>query len=748
MAKDRRKVQHIHSSVPDKQPTPASLEVGEIAVNNSKNQEFLSIKNSEDKVVRFSSDEQVITIMERKEVMPYEGLVRGAEGPGGSKDSYNSYGITEGDLKTNKSNLIIKLNQVAAGNTTKHDKVNGAKDIYNNLVNPTTDGGLNDGAGFAIDMSRYAMNGANPSFSSVTTTCHTELNGRTEILGGNGTTGDCRSYLKIDVLTADTKVGSAKTGISTATTVIGTNDTTISGNTTLNVSGTTTENHLQDVTINNSQNYTTLTSGNTVIHSNGAVGISAKEDITAVSTENNVYITANKNLCASAGDNATLYGEDVTNVGTNCNGTGASTNTNISGSTIGIGGDTLIETINQNSTVNVGGNYITNVTGNTQMFSTGKTCINSSDNLNIGSDANTNVGVNCEGNVYSNNVNISATSSINESATTVNVKGSSTINIEAPTTNVTGNTTLNLKGNTVNVSANTYSSYTTSKTCILANTDLNMGGNTNTRIGTDCNGSVYSDNTFIDASSSVTINAPVTNITGDTNISGDTIIEGDTIIDGKLIISGTGLSTKLSWTYDNVCNATGDSTNFKTDKSFKIPSSVAHIKRETLSWSYGSVSDKTAGAYDPGSNTSSNCTQNSNTSKITIPKSIDHLDEWNGTCFMIPHNLCVSGTVTSTGGMYTSSDEVLKDDIHYIRGEEISRARKVELKSFYYKSDPSKRKVYGVIAQDLERLGLEELVHHDENGIRSVDYTGLLLLKIAALEKEISILKNKFDEQK
>jgi hypothetical protein len=208
------------------------------------------------------------------------------------------------------------------------------------------------------------------------------------------------------------------------------------------------------------------------------------------------------------------------------------------------------------------------------------------------------------------------------------------------------------------------------------------------------------------------------------------------------------LSTKLSWTYDNVCNASGDSTNFKADKSFKIPSSVAHIKRETLSWSYGSVSGKTAGAYDPGSNTSSDCTQNSNTSKITIPKSIDHLDEWNGTCFMIPHNLCVSGTVTSTGGMYTSSDEVLKDDIHYIRGEEISRARKVELKSFYYKSDPSKRKVYGVIAQDLERLGLEELVHHDENGMRSVDYTGLLLLKIAALEKEISILKNKFDEQK
>jgi hypothetical protein len=56
--------------------------------------------------------------------------------------------------------------------------------------------------------------------------------------------------------------------------------------------------------------------------------------------------------------------------------------------------------------------------------------------------------------------------------------------------------------------------------------------------------------------------------------------------------------------------------------------------------------------------------------------------------------------------------------------------------------------LYGVIAQDVERLGLNELVHYDNDGVRSVDYTGLLLLKIAALEKEISILKNKFDEQK
>ena len=43
MAKDRKKLQHIHSSIPDKQPTPQSLEVGEIAVNNAANQESITI---------------------------------------------------------------------------------------------------------------------------------------------------------------------------------------------------------------------------------------------------------------------------------------------------------------------------------------------------------------------------------------------------------------------------------------------------------------------------------------------------------------------------------------------------------------------------------------------------------------------------------------------------------------------------------------------------------------------------------
>lgn len=195
MSKDRKKLLHIHSSVNDKQPTPATLELGELGVNNAKGNAFISTKNSNGEVVRFSEDETIIGWMEQKEVFPYEGYMRGA-------DNSQVDGVTEQDLLDNKSNLIIKLNQVVPENTDYSpydEKVNGAKDIYGNLINPISSGGYKDGAGLAIDMSKYVMIGANPSFSSITTTCHATLNGTTEIKGkGDG----CGSKFTVDVANA------------------------------------------------------------------------------------------------------------------------------------------------------------------------------------------------------------------------------------------------------------------------------------------------------------------------------------------------------------------------------------------------------------------------------------------------------------------------------------------------------------------------------------------------------------------
>lgn len=144
MVKNRKKLIHVHSSVYDKQPTQESLEYGELAVNNSKEMSFISTKNSSDEVVRFSEDKTLVDWMERKTVFPYTAVIDNI------------------DLEKNKSNIEFKMNQLVAKNTPHYNDVNHAKDI---------DGqDIKDGVGFAIDMSKYAMIGANPSFKTVSAT--------------------------------------------------------------------------------------------------------------------------------------------------------------------------------------------------------------------------------------------------------------------------------------------------------------------------------------------------------------------------------------------------------------------------------------------------------------------------------------------------------------------------------------------------------------------------------------------------
>ena len=100
---------------------------------------------------------------------------------------------------------------------------------------------------------------------------------------------------------------------------------------------------------------------------------------------------------------------------------------------------------------------------------------------------------------------------------------------------------------------------------------------------------------------------------------------------------------------------------------------------------------------------------------------------------------------------YESSDERLKENIQPITEEIIAKAASVEIKQFNFKSDENKTAKYGVIAQEVEKEGLENLISvNGDEGLKSVDYTSLLCLKIKALEdklekmeKEIQELKNK-----
>lgn len=92
---------------------------------------------------------------------------------------------------------------------------------------------------------------------------------------------------------------------------------------------------------------------------------------------------------------------------------------------------------------------------------------------------------------------------------------------------------------------------------------------------------------------------------------------------------------------------------------------------------------------------------------------------------------------------YEASDVTLKENINIIDEDTIKKVGNVSLLSFNFKDDESKTTKYGVIAQEVEKQGLEELVNTDANGVKSVDYISLLILKIEALEREIIELKSK-----
>ena len=704
MAKDRKKLLHIHSSIPDKQPTAASLEVGEIAVNNAANQEFLSIRNSEDKVKRFSSDEQIITWIEKKEVMPYEGYTRGSNGPTGSTGP-NS--VTNDDLLQNKSNLIIKLNQVAASNTAKHNKVNGSKDIYGKCVNPTTDDGVTDGAGFAIDMSRYAMIGANPSFSSLTVTDKTDLSGNTTIANGDGTgtrTGHTLTIKTTDVVATDTNWTET---ITNKTETITTEVENVSGRTTtignsnevLHVIGTTTETHDKAVTITNNSGVTETTKGNVVENVSGTTTINHSGTTTTNESGDTVFNTTGNttinstgsttiqstgngsDVCLSAADVAGFRGGNNTKIGKKCDGSGQTTVLDINGTTINETGNTVF--LSATTNVNVSADTI---------------CLSGKTGANVYAPT-TNLGVSCGGSTATT-INVSGTT-INEGGTNINETFTNgTFNITNYDLNganicLSGSTKANVYGATTNVGIDCNGT-TTATTINVSGTTINEGGTTNNNNFTTIN------------NTATTINNKTTNynITGTTKIDGNTTIlsaltvSGDTYIGGTLHLT-TGLEKVLSWTYGDVrtnagCSA-NDSTNFQNDKCF------------------------------------------------IIPRKVSDLTNWNGTCYNFDGPLCVTGTITASGAIY-SSDRDLKENIEFVAREDFNKAKNIPIKSFNLKEDNDKNKMYGVIAQEVQEAGLNELVYTKEDGHLAVDYTSLMMLKIAYLENFCAHLNGKIVE--
>ena len=563
--KDRRKLQHIHSSIADKQPTPQSLEVGEIAVNNSAGKEFLSLKNSNDKVVRFSSDSTLIDWIERKEVMPYSGCVRGGGGPEGAVDPYYSYGIQESDLINNTSEIIIKLNQVAADNTAYNDNVNGAVDKYNNEINPisanTDHSDAIDGAGFFIDMSRYAMQGANPTFSGITNTCYSNLNGTTRI---KGTDGACGSLLditinsaKTDVETANTEITSANTVINTATTVVTVSNTTATTATLSGTSLTINENNINIQSCGQIHEKTDnfklegCTTGGTAEVDEKNIIVSGD---TFNITENNINIQSCTKISGKT-NNFTIE---------ECSDNGSAT---IKESNTIISGDTLI--INEGDNISaitpttvISGTDLTINENNTTINSCGKVEI-TSNNFKFGQCSgeggkidfdfcggfsahsdhvtfeqcttgeftvkeNTNT---ISGGTLTTNTTgdttITASGNICETATnTAAFKGTAKTNIGKDCSDGGQTTILNLNGTTINETGTTVNISAGANICESASTEADFYA-PKTQIGVSCGGSVATATTV--EGTTVNVSGNTTNITG---VSNTNIYGGDICISG------------------------------------------------------------------------------------------------------------------------------------------------------------------------------------------------------------------------
>jgi hypothetical protein len=190
----------------------------------------------------------------------------------------------------------------------------------------------------------------------------------------------------------------------------------------------------------------------------------------------------------------------------------------------------------------------------------------------------------------------------------------------------------------------------------------------------------------------------------------------------------------LTWTYEATSGKSGnDSFDTSVDKNISIPTCVNHLNRHKITFQSGSTASFNSQTYDPGKD----CANSAET--INIPTSLTHLKEWDGSCLTVPG--CAKAT-----NFYQTSDRNAKENIDIIDFKKIEIANKVRPMKFNFKDDPTHANVYGVIAQDVEELGLYDVVMTDENGRKSVDYTSLMMLKIAYLENENIILKSKLND--
>ena len=96
------------------------------------------------------------------------------------------------------------------------------------------------------------------------------------------------------------------------------------------------------------------------------------------------------------------------------------------------------------------------------------------------------------------------------------------------------------------------------------------------------------------------------------------------------------------------------------------------------------------------------------------------------------------GTTTIAGDLTINSDARLKANIISL-GSTLTKLLQIDGKSYTMKKDENKKQKIGVLAQDIEKV-FPELVS-ESNGIKSVNYQGLIPVLINALKEQDGKIK-------
>ena len=682
--KNKRRLVNVKSNIKGKAPSKFDITYGEIAVNYAKDAEFLSIKNEDQETVTFDR------------AVEYGKNTKDEANPS-NNINYKSVALRGSQTRDNGSTSTAEYTSALGYEIQAMNKGEMGVGTFNKtksgLLFSVGNGTTKDNRANVIEALSEGTVNVNGNFNAG----NTKIDGKLTVNGDVKVEGD-----NFDVKSTTTNFSGTSFNISGTTNLNGNTNTT--GNATVNgnltVTGTS---NLQGATTLNS---TLSVEGNTDLRNgldvtgttniNGATNITGDTLINGSETiTSDLNVSGNTNIKGATTLKSTLSVDGNTDLKAGLDVTGT---TNLNGATT-INGDsftvTAPTTINGDTTVN----GTLTATGNTSIQGAltvdGKTTIN--DNLDV--TGNTNI---------TGATNISGTTNIGDN---LNVTGDA---------NITGAT--NISG-TTNIDDN-----------------LNVTGNTNVSGTTTLNQLTVTSGTNL-----ASVTAATLNVTGQTILSSTTINGGLTVTNGGITWpEGQGLNSVLSWSYGDVTSAPSDSTNFSANKSFVIPSSTAHITKSALTYAAGTFS---SGSYDTTA-----------AKTINVPTSIEHLSSsWNSISKVLTvggkvsartltvtgdaslnavtaSTITTTGNITSQGSIFSTSDIRMKDNISDINTSELELLQQVKLKSFNYKDDETKRKVYGVIAQDVEAAGYTSLIHEDEQGTKSVDYTSFLILKIAQLE--------------